>query len=78
MALEGGSYESKLLRLLIGFFHVSLLQQLSLTRHNKPFHLLTQEEKTSLENEMLAAVMNIANQVSEEALVGMLKPPTVN
>jgi hypothetical protein len=77
MALDG-SYEAKLLRVLIGFFHVSLLQQLALTRHNKPFHLLTQEEKDTLEKDMLAAVMNVAHQVSEQALLGDLKPPTVN
>jgi hypothetical protein len=48
MALEG-TYETKLLRIVIGFLHVSLLQQLALAHHGKPFHSLTQEEKNSLE-----------------------------
>jgi hypothetical protein len=73
-----GSYESKLLRLLIGFFHVSTLQQLALVRHGKGFHLLTQDEKNALETEMLEAVMNVANLISPEALAGALKPPSVH
>jgi hypothetical protein len=77
MALDG-SYEAKLLRLLVGFFHVSLLQQLAVSRHGKPFDLLTQEEKDALEKDMLAAVMNVAQQVSEQALLGAIKPPSIN
>ncbi len=77
MALTG-SYESKLLRVLIGFVHVSTLQQLALVRHGKAFHLLNPEEKHALETEMLEAVMNVATLVSPEALAGTLKPPSVN
>jgi hypothetical protein len=76
MALDG-TYETKLLRILIGFFHVSTLQSLAITRHNKPFHSLSQEEKTTLENEMVAAVSHIAHGLSEEALKGDLQPPPV-
>jgi len=36
MALDG-SYESKLLRVLIGYSHVSLLQQVALTQYGKVF-----------------------------------------
>lgn len=69
-----GSFESKLLRILIGFLHVSLTQQLSLVRHGKAFELLDQAEKTALQNEMINNVMEVARQVSEEALQAFLKP----
>jgi hypothetical protein len=39
MALDG-SFESKLLRVLIGYFHVSLLQQLALSQYGKSFHFV--------------------------------------
>jgi hypothetical protein len=74
MALEG-SYETKLLRLILGFLHISTLQQLALTRHGKPFHTLTQEEKDTLEADMVGAVSAVAHMLSEEALKGGLKPP---
>jgi uncharacterized protein (DUF952 family) len=77
MALTG-SYEAKLLRLLVGFIHVSTLHQISLTRHGKPLHLLTEVERNELEAEVLSSVMRVAHQVSEEALLGNLKMPTVN
>ena len=70
-----GSYESKLLRILIGFLHISLSQQLSLVRHGKAFELLDPAEKTALQNEMINNVMGVARQVSEEALEAFLKPP---
>ena len=76
MALEG-TYETKLLRIVIGFLHISLLQQLALTRHGKAFHTLTQEEKNNLETEMVGAVMMVAHNLSEEALRVALKPPDV-
>jgi hypothetical protein len=74
MALEG-TYETKLLRIVIGFLHVSLLQQLAQARHGKAFHTLTQEEKTNLETGMIDAVAYVAQLLSEEALQGGLKPP---
>ena len=74
MEIEG-TYDTKLLRLIIGFLHISLSQQLALTRHGKPFERLTQEEKDALQTEMINSVMMIARQVSEEALQGFLKPP---
>lgn len=77
MALDG-SYDVKLLRLLIGYSHVSLLQQVALIRYGKGFHLLTQEEKTILENDVVAAVLHVAHQVSDEALQGKLRMPSVN
>ena len=77
MALDG-TYEAKLLRVLIGYFHVSVLQQVALIRFGKGFHLLTSEEKTTLENEVLGAVFQVAHQVTEEALSGAIKPPIVN
>lgn len=49
MALDG-SFESKLLRVLIGYMHVSVLQQLALTQYGKAFHLLNQEEKSVMES----------------------------
>lgn len=43
MALDG-TYETKLLRILIGYFHVSLSQQLSIAHHGKKFEDLAPEE----------------------------------
>lgn len=77
MTLEG-TYETKLLRLLIGYFHVSLLQQIAVVRFGKGFHLLSAEEKTSVENEVIAAVFQVAQQITPEALSGTIKPPIVN
>lgn len=78
MPLEG-SYETKLLRILIGFFHVSTLQTLAITRHGKHFHLLTPEEKLALESEMVAAVVQVAGNLDEKTLTAEWKPPpTVN
>ncbi|HVI77824.1 MAG TPA: hypothetical protein VM715_06610 [Candidatus Acidoferrum sp.] len=69
------SYQNGLLRMLIGYFHVSGLQQLSLVRHGKAFHLLDQEEKTKLEAELISAVAEIARQAKEQTVLGLLKPP---
>jgi hypothetical protein len=77
MALDG-SYESKLLRVLIGYSHVSLLQQVALTQYGKGFHLLNQEEKNNLENEVLGTVFHIAHHLTDEALSGGLNPPSIN
>jgi hypothetical protein len=66
MALDG-SYESTLLRVLIGYFRVSLLQQVALTQYGKGFHLLNQEEKNKLENEVLGTVFHIAHHLTDEA-----------
>lgn len=44
MALDG-SFVSKLLRVLIGYMHVFVLQQLALTQYGKGFHLLIKERK---------------------------------
>jgi len=72
---EEGSYEAKLLRTIIGFLHISLSQQLALTRHGKPFEHLTQEEKDALQAEMINSVATVARQVNEETLRAFLKPP---
>jgi hypothetical protein len=70
-----GTYEARLLRIIIGFLHVSLSQQLALTRHGKPFESLAQEEKDSLQTDLINSVVAVARQVSEETLQGFLKPP---
>lgn len=62
------SYESDLLRVLIGYFHVSLLYQLSLARHGKPFDLLAQAEKDALSNDMVGAVITMARQATPELM----------
>ena len=77
MALDG-SYESKLLRVLIGYFHLSLLQQVSLTQHGKGFHLLAQDEKNKVENEVLGAVFHIAHHLTDDVLFAGMTPPTIN
>ncbi len=69
------SYESDLLRLLIGYFHISLLQQLALARHGKPYEVLTQAEKDTLSNEMVAAVVTMARQATPELLKKFWKEP---
>ena len=76
MALDG-SYESKLLRVLIGYSHVSLLQQVALTQHGKGFHLLNQGEKNKWRTR-LDAVFHIAHHLTDEALSGGLNPPSIN
>lgn len=75
MENDATSYESKLLRIIIGFLHISLSQQLALTRHGKAFELLSQAEKDTLQNDMIGAVRAVARQVGEEAIEAFLKPP---
>ena len=60
-----GSYESKLLRIVIGFLHFSLSQQLALTRHGKAFESLAPEEKKTLQNDLIVSVFALARQVDE-------------
>ena len=64
--------------MLIGSLHVSLLQQVALTQYGKGFHVLNQEDKNKLENEVLASVFHIAHHLTDEALSGGLKPPSIN
>jgi hypothetical protein len=66
--LNQNSYESDLLRVLIGYFHVSLIQQFSLTRHAKPFESLTQAEKDALSNDVVGAVITMARQATPELM----------
>jgi len=68
-----GSYETKLLRIIIGFLHVSLSQQLALTRHGKAFESLAPEEKTTLQNDLIVSVFALARQVDEATIDGYLK-----
>lgn len=65
MALDG-TYETKLLRLLIGHFHVSQMETRAMIRYEKPLHKLTQ-------------VVRIAESISEEKLTTTLvAPPWMN
>lgn len=68
------SNEAKLLRVLIGYFHISLMNQLALSEHSKPLRSLDQSDKDSIENQMIAAVANIAKQVTPETLKAILAP----
>lgn len=77
MALDG-SYETTLLRVFIGYFHVSLLLQVALTQYGKGFHLLNQEEKNKLENEVPGTVFHIAHHLTDEAVSEGLNPSPVN
>jgi len=77
MALDG-SYESKLLRVLIGYFHVSILQQVALTQYGKAYQLLSQEEKNKLENEVIGLVFHIAHHLTDDVLSTGMKVPTIN
>lgn len=78
MALDG-TYETKLLRLLIGHFHASQMETRAMIRYEKPLHKLTQEERGILENELVADVVRIAESISEEKLTTTLvAPPWMN
>ena len=76
MALDG-TYETKLLRILIGYSHVAVLQQIALTRHGKPLHSLIPEDRNALEQELIGAVGLVANALSDEALKGSYIPPPI-
>ena len=75
------SNEAKLLRVLIGYFHISLMNQLAVTEHSKPLRNLDQSDKDSIENGMIAAVAQIAKQVTPETVRQILSstnpPPTI-
>ena len=77
MALDG-NYETKLIRILIGYFHVSLMQQLAQTEYGKSLRSLTQEEKDALANDVIGAVAEIASSLSESALKETTFSKTVN
>jgi hypothetical protein len=66
--INPASYESDLLRVLIGYFHVSLLQQLALARHGKAFEGLIQAEKDTLSNDAVAAVLSVARLMTPEQM----------
>jgi hypothetical protein len=67
MALDG-TYETKLLRLLIGHFHVSQMEMRAMTRFDNKLHKLTLEQRQTLEDELVADVVRIAESISEEKL----------
>lgn len=69
------SYESKLLRVIIGFLHVSLSEQLSVAYFGKPHRNLTQTERDAVQSQVIHSVMTIARQVDEENVDAFLKPP---
>jgi hypothetical protein len=71
------SYESDLLRVLIGYFHVSLIQQFSLTRHGKPFESLAPAEKDALSNDVVGAVITMGRQATPELLKKFWRQPDV-
>jgi hypothetical protein len=58
--------------------HVSLLPQVVLTQYGEGFHLLNQEEKNKLENEVLGTGFRIAHHLTDEALSEGLNPSSVN
>jgi hypothetical protein len=69
------TYSENLLRVLIGFFHYSVSQQIAIAHYGKPFHNLTDEEKTKMQNQMILDVMAIARQVDVETVKKFLAPP---
>jgi hypothetical protein len=70
------SYESSLLRVIIGYLHVSLSEQLAETLYGKPHHTLSETEKEFVQSKVIHSVMALARQVGEEAIEAFLKPPT--
>ena len=72
--LNEESNEAKLLRLLIGYFHVSLLNQLALQRHSSSFEKLDSSQKDSLATDALAAVASIAKQATPKTVEAILSP----
>lgn len=77
MALDG-TYETKLLRLVIGLMHVSVTEQLALVRYSKPFRTLTAEEKLALQDEIVANALKIAEQLSEAAFQPTAPPMSLD
>ena len=68
------SNEAKLLRLLIGYFHVSLLNQLALQRYSSSFEKLDPSQKESLANDALGSVASIAKQATPKTVAEILSP----
>lgn len=66
MAMDG-SYETKLMRLIIGFLHVTALEQISQGRHGTHFHNLSAEVRQKMQDDLALAVLAIAEQLSESA-----------
>lgn len=78
MALDG-TYETKLLRLLIGHFHVSQMDLRARLHYEKPLSKLTPDERKTLEDELVDQVVWIAESISEEKLKATLvAPPLMN
>ncbi len=67
MALDG-TYETKLLRLLIGHFLVSQMEMRARLHYEKPLNKLTPDERKTLTNTLVAQVVEIAESISEEKL----------
>lgn len=73
------SFEAKLLRMLVGYTHVALTEQLALTRLGKPFHTATKEEKNKVQADLMQDVLTVARSASATMLTQMLQtvqPPT--
>ena len=68
----------KLIRILVGYFHVSLMQQLAQTEYGKSLLSLTPEEKNDLATKVVVAVAETAASLSESALKEPVFPNTVN
>jgi hypothetical protein len=67
-----GTYETKLLRLLIGHFHVSQMELRARLHYEKPLSKLTPDERKVLEDELVAQVVGVAESISEEKLTTTL------
>lgn len=79
MVENQGSYEANLLRLLIGYFHVSLTEQVALIRYGKGFHTLTKDEQDKLQSDLVHGALQMARSADARSLTNLLQvvqPPT--
>lgn len=73
------SYEAKMLRYLLAYMHIMLLNNLAAIRYQKPFESLPEDQKNSLKAEVAGGVQGLAGEI-DAALARPMggTPPAVN
>ncbi len=73
------SEEAKLLRLLIGYVHVMVVNNLAALRYQRTFDNLTEAEKSSLNQEVTMGAVGVAAQTRAAVVPPKAEtPPAVN
>jgi hypothetical protein len=75
MPSDAAGYGHNLLRMLIGYFHTSLSEQVALVRHGEGFHALTKEEREQVQADVLQRVLEVARSADENMLKNLLRTP---